>query len=101
MGELCPKNEIRKYSTNRLCTNGKLIYGTVSSKIGFCLKKWPRDMCIASILSVEVEKQGGGLKTTHPPGESSYEKQLENRVNKSSSSNTLPEFKPDDKMSVY
>ena len=45
--------------TNRLCSSGKLIYGTVTSKIGFCLKNWPKDMCNVPILSVEAEKQGG------------------------------------------
>ena len=59
MRELWPKNEIRKNSRNRLCTSGKLIYGSATSKIGFCLKNWPRDMCVVPILSIEAEIMGG------------------------------------------
>ena len=55
MGELCPKNEIPKNSINRLYTSEKLFYGYETSKIGFCLKNWPRDMCIVPILSIEAE----------------------------------------------
>ena len=53
--KLWTKNEIRKYSKNRVCTNWKLIHGTLTWKIGFCLKNWPRDMCIVPILSIEAE----------------------------------------------
>ena len=80
MGELWPKNEIRKNSRNRLCTSGKLIYGSATSKIGFCLKNWPRDMCVVPILSIEAEIMGGE-EILPPPGESSIEIHRENRVN--------------------
>ena len=79
MRELWPKNEIRKNSRNRLCTSGKLIYGSATSKIGFCLKNWPRDMCVVPILSIEAEIMGGGGNPP-PPGESSIEIHRENRV---------------------
>ena len=55
MGELCPKNQIPWNSENRVYTSEKLSNGYETPKIGFCLKNWPRDMCIVPILSVEAE----------------------------------------------
>ena len=54
MGELCPKYKIPKNSINRLYTSEMLFYGYETSKFGFCLKNWPRDMYIVPILSIEA-----------------------------------------------